>query len=174
VSELSPAGDEAMTSHEIDDDDPHGRLLTAITRELAVLAENLPGPLRRVAMTANGHAIEVEWATDPPAPAAWQPPAGTTDPPTTPTTTRSDTRWQLRAPLVGTFYAAPEPNAAPFVRPGDLVEEGQTVAIIEAMKLMNQVTVELPGRVVEVLVRNGDGVEYDQPLIVLEPAGGPS
>jgi acetyl-CoA carboxylase biotin carboxyl carrier protein len=75
----------------------------------------------------------------------------------------------VSAPLVGTFYRAPGPDARPFVEVGDKVEAGQQVAIVEAMKLMNAVTAEHDGRVIEVLVENGTPVEYGQPLFVLEP-----
>jgi acetyl-CoA carboxylase biotin carboxyl carrier protein len=75
----------------------------------------------------------------------------------------------VRAPLVGTFYVAPQPGAAPLVAVGDLVEAGQTVGLVEAMKLMNHVTAEMAGRVVEILVANREPVEFDQPLIRLGP-----
>jgi acetyl-CoA carboxylase biotin carboxyl carrier protein len=78
-------------------------------------------------------------------------------------------RFHITAPMVGTFYHAPEPGATPFVHQGDLVEKGQQIGIVEAMKLMNPIQAEQPGRVVEVLVGDGDSVEYDQPLIALEP-----
>ena len=74
------------------------------------------------------------------------------------------------SPMVGTFYRAPEPGAAPFVAVGDLVGPGQVVGIVEAMKLMNEITAGQAGRVVEVLVGDGQPVEYDQPLIALAPA----
>ena len=84
---------------------------------------------------------------------------------------RSPTGLTVRAPVVGTFYRAPEPGAPPFVAVGDLIRPGQVVGIVEAMKLMNEVTADQAGRVVEVLVDDGQPVEYDQPLIALEPAG---
>ncbi|MBM0277884.1 acetyl-CoA carboxylase biotin carboxyl carrier protein, partial [Micromonospora tarensis] len=68
------------------------------------------------------------------------------------------------------FYRAPEPGAPPFVAVGDLVRPGQPIAIVEAMKLMNEVTAERAGRVVAVLVEDGQPVEYDQPLVELDPA----
>ncbi|GBD16898.1 Biotin carboxyl carrier protein of acetyl-CoA carboxylase [bacterium HR26] len=73
----------------------------------------------------------------------------------------------IDAPMVGTFYAAPAPDAEPFVRVGDLVEPGQTVAIIEAMKIMNEIVAERAGEVVAILVENGQAVEYGQPLMRL-------
>lgn len=70
----------------------------------------------------------------------------------------------VESPLVGTFYAAPAEDAAPFVTVGDTVKKGQTLAIIEAMKLMNEIESEYDGTIAEVLVENGQPVEYGQPL----------
>ena len=70
----------------------------------------------------------------------------------------------VKSPLVGTFYAAPSEEAAPFVAVGDHVAKGQTVAIVEAMKLMNDIECDFDGVVSEVLVKNGETVEYGQPL----------
>jgi acetyl-CoA carboxylase biotin carboxyl carrier protein len=76
------------------------------------------------------------------------------------------------APMVGTFYAAPAPDADPFVQVGDRVASGQTVAIVEAMKIMNEIVADRPGEVVAVLVTNGQPVEYGQPLIQLRTVPG--
>ena len=70
----------------------------------------------------------------------------------------------VKAPLVGTFYAAPSEEAAPYVQVGDQVKKGQTLGIVEAMKLMNEIESEYDGVVVEVCVQNGAMVEYGQPL----------
>lgn len=70
----------------------------------------------------------------------------------------------VESPLVGTFYAAPSEDASPFVAVGDIVKKGQTLAIIEAMKLMNEIESEYDGTVAEILVENGQPVEYGQPL----------
>jgi len=72
------------------------------------------------------------------------------------------------APMVGTFYRAPAPEAAPFVEVGQMVTEGQTVCIIEAMKLMNEIETEVSGRIVDILVENGQPVEYGQTLFLVE------
>ncbi len=74
----------------------------------------------------------------------------------------------ITSPIVGTFYSAPTPGAEPFVQVGDYVEEGQTVGIVEAMKVMNRIDSEISGRVLEVLVQNGQAVEYGQPLMLLD------
>ena len=73
----------------------------------------------------------------------------------------------IKAPLVGTFYAAPSPDQKPFVQVGDTVKKGDVVLIIESMKLMNEVTSDIDGVVQEILVKNGEAVEYDQPLMIL-------
>ena len=75
-------------------------------------------------------------------------------------------KW-IKAPIVGTFYAAPSPDQPPFVQVGDTVKKGDVVLIIESMKLMNEVTSDVDGVVEEILVQNGDAVEYDQPLMRL-------
>jgi acetyl-CoA carboxylase biotin carboxyl carrier protein len=77
----------------------------------------------------------------------------------------------IKSPIVGTFYAGPSPEAGPFVRVGDLVEAGQTVCIIEAMKLMNEIEADISGEVARVLVENGHPVEYGEPLFALRPTG---
>ncbi len=76
---------------------------------------------------------------------------------------------KLVAPMVGTFYQAPSPEADPYVSVGDTVEEETVVCIIEAMKVMNEIKAEMKGKVVEVLVNNGEAVEYGQPLFIIEP-----
>jgi acetyl-CoA carboxylase biotin carboxyl carrier protein len=74
----------------------------------------------------------------------------------------------VRAPIVGTFYRAPSPDADPFVKVGQKVGEDDTLCIIEAMKLMNEIKAEHAGTIKEILVENAQAVEYDQPLFVLE------
>ena len=75
---------------------------------------------------------------------------------------------EIKAPLVGTFYAAPSEGADPYVSVGDKVKKGQVIGIVEAMKLMNDVVAACSGTVAEVLVKDGDLVEYGQPLFVIE------
>jgi acetyl-CoA carboxylase biotin carboxyl carrier protein len=74
----------------------------------------------------------------------------------------------VTAPMVGTFYVAPSPGAKPFVDIGDEVQQGQVLCTIEAMKMMNQIESEFAGRVRAVLAKNGDPVEFGQPLFVIE------
>jgi acetyl-CoA carboxylase biotin carboxyl carrier protein len=74
----------------------------------------------------------------------------------------------ITAPMVGTFYAAPSPGAKPFVEIGDEVKVGQVLCVIEAMKMMNQIEADKPGRITSIMARNGDPVEFGQPLFVIE------
>jgi acetyl-CoA carboxylase biotin carboxyl carrier protein len=76
---------------------------------------------------------------------------------------------EVKSPMVGTFYGAPEPGAKPYVAVGDRVAKGQILCIIEAMKLMNEIESKAAGRILKVLVENGQPVEYGQPLFLLEP-----
>ena len=73
----------------------------------------------------------------------------------------------LRSPMVGTFYASPNPDSAPFVKVGQAVKAGETLAIIEAMKMFNQIEADVSGTVVAVLVENGQPVEFDEPMFVI-------
>lgn len=77
----------------------------------------------------------------------------------------------IKSPIVGTFYAGPSPDAGPFVRVGDVVDAGQTVCIIEAMKLMNEIEADISGEIARVMVENGQPVEYGEPLFALRPTG---
>jgi acetyl-CoA carboxylase biotin carboxyl carrier protein len=76
---------------------------------------------------------------------------------------------QVKSPIVGTFYESPSPGSPPFVKPGDAVEAGQVLCIIEAMKLMNEIEADVGGEIVKRLVNNGQPVEYGQPLFSIRP-----
>ena len=75
---------------------------------------------------------------------------------------------QIKAPLVGTFYNAPSPDTEPYVKVGDMVKKGQTLGIIEAMKLMNEIECEYDGTVESILIENEQIVEYGQPIFVIK------
>ncbi len=77
---------------------------------------------------------------------------------------------KVTSPIVGTFYRASSPDKPPYVEMGDIVKKGQVLCIIEAMKLMNEIESETTGKIVQILVENGQPVEYGQPLFVIEPA----
>ncbi|MEU7752648.1 acetyl-CoA carboxylase biotin carboxyl carrier protein [Micromonospora sp. NPDC049171] len=147
--------------------------LAGLRRQAHHLIAELAGPVRRIRLRSGPAVLEVEWHPEEPARAdtpsgpadSAAPGAGRSTAPDRPPVAAA-----VRAPLVGTFYRAPEPGAKPFVAVGDLVRPGQPVAIVEAMKLMNEVTADRAGRVVAILVEDGHPVEYDQPLVELDPA----
>ena len=78
---------------------------------------------------------------------------------------------EIKSPMIGTFYLTSSPDADPFVAVGDTVKAGETVCIIEAMKLFNEIESEISGKIVKILVSNSTPVEYDQPLFLVDPAG---
>jgi acetyl-CoA carboxylase biotin carboxyl carrier protein len=151
----------------------------ALRQEIVELARALPGDLRRLTVRSGDRAIEVEWAPEAPAvgdgsrvPRAVPSdiPSGERPGPVPEVPEGTDA---VRAPLVGTFYVAPTPGADPFVHVGDEVEPGQTLAIVEAMKLMNPIVADGAGVVAEVLVGDAESVEYDQVLMLLRTSGRP-
>lgn len=77
---------------------------------------------------------------------------------------------EIKAPMVGTFYRAPSPEAPPYVNIGDNIEPGQVVCILEAMKLMNEIKSEVKGKIIDIQVDNAEPVEFGQVLFVVEPA----
>lgn len=82
-----------------------------------------------------------------------------------------DTKWvAVKSPMVGTFYRSPAPDEPAFASIGDRIRVGQTVCIIEAMKLMNEIEAEVVGQVMEVLVENGQPIEFGQPLMYINPS----
>ena len=75
----------------------------------------------------------------------------------------------IKAPLVGTYYQSTKPGAPPFISEGDIIKTGQVICIIEAMKIFNEIESEISGKVVNILIKDGTPVEYDQDLIVISP-----
>ena len=75
----------------------------------------------------------------------------------------------VRSPIVGTYYESPSPGSPPFVKPGDSVEAGQVLCIVEAMKLMNEIEADVGGEIVKCLVKNGQPIEYGQELFAIRP-----
>ncbi|KPQ00415.1 MAG: acetyl-CoA carboxylase biotin carboxyl carrier protein AccB [Bacteroidetes bacterium HLUCCA01] len=76
----------------------------------------------------------------------------------------------IKSPIVGTFYSSPSPEDKPFVSVGDTIQKGDTLCIIEAMKIMNEINAEVSGKITKILVSNAQPVEYDQPLFEIEPS----
>lgn len=108
-------------------------------------------------------------APAPPAPVAVQAPApATVATASVPVAETGSGGHQVTAPMVGTFYDSPAPGAKPFVQIGSMVSEGDVLCIIEAMKMMNQIEADVSGTIVSVLTENGEPVEFDQPLFIIE------
>lgn len=78
---------------------------------------------------------------------------------------------EIKSPMIGTFYLSPNPDSPVFVSEGSSIKAGDTVCIIEAMKLFNEIESEISGKIVKILVSNANPVEYDQPLFLVDPAG---
>jgi acetyl-CoA carboxylase biotin carboxyl carrier protein len=89
--------------------------------------------------------------------------AGNTAPPTPSTALH-----EIKSPIVGTFYRSPAPDAAPFVQVGSVIEPGMVLCIVEAMKLMNEIEADVSGKIAKILVENGQPIEYDQTLFLVE------
>ena len=123
--------------------------------EESVRISRYPKPGTATASVAPAAAV-----APPPAPAAPAAPAEPAAPPV-----RGQ---QVTAPMVGTFYSGPAPGSKPFVEIGQEVKPGETLCVIEAMKMMNQIESEFAGRVVSILVENGSPVEFGQPLFLIE------
>ena len=140
-------------------DQRHAEEVATLREQVSELVQQIDGPLRKVSASAGDTEVTVEWA---------EPEAvhhNGTEPVPEPEST--DDRITVTAPLVGTFYRAPEPGAEPFVEVGSTVEADQTVGIVEAMKLMNPVKAGEPGTVAAIHAENGQMVEFGEPLIEL-------
>ena len=107
-------------------------------------------------------------AAPPPAPAPSQ---AAPEPAPAPPAAAKEDGVEIKAPMVGTYYSAPSPGASPYVQVGDRVNKGDTICIIEAMKMMNQIEAEVGGIVKSIRVQNGEPVEYGQTLVVIDQRG---
>ena len=136
-------GDTGLTEIEVED----GERKIRVSRGGVAMAAAAPAPVAAAAPAAT-----------PVAPAA---PAGDAAAPA------ADTAGAIKSPMVGTVYLAAEPGAPDFVKVGDSVKEGQTLVIVEAMKVMNPITADKAGTVKSILVENAQPVEFDQPLVVV-------
>lgn len=105
-----------------------------------------------------------------PAPAPAAPSPATAPKAEAPKAEASGNYVEIKSPMIGTFYTAPNPDSADFVKVGDKVSVGDTVCIVEAMKLFNEIESEVSGKIVKILVDNASPVEYDQPLFLVDPS----
>lgn len=136
-----------------------------IEKLAAVMAQH---GLNKIKVTgAAGETIELEKnQTAAPVALAGQPAAAAPSVPAAVSPQREEGRY-VKSPMVGVFYSAPSPDEDPFVQQGDMVQQGDVLCIIEAMKLMNEIQADEQGEIAEVLVQNGQVVEYGQPLFRL-------
>jgi len=157
---------------------PDKELIRSVWDEARDLVKRLEGTtVHKFKVEAGEYKIEIERGAPASAPAAvavqspTAPVPGAEPPAADDGSAATDSRHRILAPLVGTFYRAAQPGAKPFVEEGEVVDEGQTVGIVEAMKLMNEVKADRGGKVVEFAATDGDWVEFEQVLVYLEPAG---
>ncbi|WP_050564801.1 acetyl-CoA carboxylase biotin carboxyl carrier protein [Salinispora arenicola] len=146
--------------------------LDQLRRTAAALLELSPHPPSGLRLRTGDLSLEVDWAQSAgpagaPVAAAIAPAAATNAVAVAAAPAAGDAVAAVRAPLLGTFYRAPAPEAPPFVALGDRVEVGQQIGIVESMKLMNPVESDVAGEVVEVVVADGTPVEYDQVLLMV-------
>jgi acetyl-CoA carboxylase biotin carboxyl carrier protein len=106
-------------------------------------------------------------AVQPAVPQPVQAPLAAAPPPAAPPAPVQEDLHMVRSPIVGTYYESPSPGSPPFVKPGDMVEAGQVICIVEAMKLMNEIEADASGEIVKVLVANGQPIEYGQELFAI-------
>lgn len=144
-------------------------LLRALNEEALRLARDTGGALRRLRLRLGEASVDMEWEGATPSAA----------PPPERVHAEEDTvdegdQVLVRAPMVGTFYHSPGPGEPPFVSVGGIVEEDTVIGIVEAMKLMNRITADRSGVVRDVLVSDGRSVEFEQPLLVLDPSPDPA
>jgi len=146
-------------------------LIRAVWEEARDLIKRLEGStVQRFSVEAGDTKIEIERGMPAGVVASALPAAAAVPGEDSAPAAESDNRHPVRAPLVGTFYGASQPGADPFVKEGDSVEVGQTVAIVEAMKLMNHVQADAAGTVAEIVAVDGQWVEFEQVLMYLQPA----
>jgi acetyl-CoA carboxylase biotin carboxyl carrier protein len=149
---------------------PGPTTLESVCRSVTELARAAPKPPRRIRLQHGQTTVEVEWPD--PETAAAVPVTGTLPEAPEPASGQ-EVRDGLRyvcAPMVGTFYHCPEPGTPPFVSVGDVVRPGQTIGILEVMKMMSPVEADTGGRIVEILAPDAHSVEYQERLIAIAPA----
>lgn len=146
---------------------PTDEQLRALCDETYSLVRRVSSGVRRLSVRAGDCAVEIEW--DPTAMAAAPAPSSAAVDEAADVEAVTGDQHVLTAPLVGTFYRSPEPGAKPFVEEGSVVEAGQDVAIIEAMKIMNKIQAERGGKVTKILATDAELVEFGQELMAIEP-----
>jgi acetyl-CoA carboxylase biotin carboxyl carrier protein len=163
---------QALQEHEVSEltlETPDYKLTIKRGGEVQYVAASAPVVVQPQAVApAVPAANQALGATPTPAPATAPTPAPA---PRTETPREDTSKYvEVKAPIVGTFYRSPSPEADPFVKEGDAVKKGQVLCIIEAMKLMNEIESEVSGVVRKILVSNGEPIEYGQVLFLIEPS----
>lgn len=154
----------AMNGNGAVNEDVGTPVLADLSRVVDEVVRAAPVPPRRISVALGAARLEVDWGE------ASEVDRSPTALPREETEADTDAgQPRVCAPLVGRFFGSQQPGAAPFVAVGDVVEVGQQMAIVEAMKLMTPVEATEPGRVVRVLVSDGEAVEFGQPLFLLDP-----
>ncbi len=126
----------------------------------------VPASERIIAVSTPHPAVQVPVSTAPVVSgAASEVPA----PPAAPAPPPAEELHMVKSPIVGTYYESPSPGSPPFVKPGDSVEVGQVLCIVEAMKLMNEIEADVAGEIVKSLMKNGQPIEYNQELFAIRP-----
>ncbi|MCX8035985.1 MAG: acetyl-CoA carboxylase biotin carboxyl carrier protein [Candidatus Sumerlaeia bacterium] len=171
-NEMSESGAQPAASGPITIE--HLREIIRLCRENDIAELKVKHQGMRIYVKARTGPAPVEYVTTPPAaplPVAVAPAPETAPVSGTPAEIESEESKYvvIRSPMVGTFYRAPAPDAAPFVEVGDAVRENTVLCIVEAMKLMNEIKAETRGVVAKILVENAQSVEYNQPLFWIKP-----
>lgn len=156
-------------------------LLTAIDRVAEILNSSDIKEIKvkdggsSIFMTKNNTASVISAPVASAAPIASAAPVSSSNETTSSSTSKTPTKVEevaageeIKSPMVGTFYGASSPDAAPYVKVGQEVKEGDTLCIIEAMKIMNKIEADKAGKVVKILAKDGDPVQFDQPLFIVE------
>jgi len=160
-----------------DDKTRRGWDLAELKRLVALMKANDLGEVemeeegRRVRVVRGGRVVEAApVAAAQPAAAAPAPVASAG--PAAPAAAKESLGVEIPSPMVGTFYRSPSPDASPYVEVGDRIGKDSPICIVEAMKVMNEIKAEVEGEILEILVQNGEPVEFGQPLFLVRPAGG--
>ncbi len=142
--------------------------------EVSIETEDLKIAIKRDAETrvieSSAAPAPVAAAAPAPAPAPAAAPAAEAPKADAPAAGGDSNYVEVKSPMIGTFYRTPNPDSPPFVSVGDKIEKGQTVCIVEAMKLFNEIETEVSGTIVKVMVENASPVEYDQVLFLVDPS----
>ncbi len=140
--------------------------LVALMRANDLVEVEMEEEGRRVRVVRGGPAAAPVVVAHPAAPVAAPAPAAAGKP------AKESRGIEIPSPMVGTFYRSPSPDASPYVEVGDRIGKDSPVCIVEAMKVMNEIKAEVEGEILEILVQNGEPVEFGQPLFLVRPSGG--